>query len=167
MSLHHTSSGRIYSFGEVSHPNIHKHPQKWHNHVCLVPQSCLWAHSEYSTDILRLVPHSPTPVQQSPTLNCVLFMVKLSDWKKGWLISSGTLNAVITAVSERITNTAVSTVIPSEIRSHSADWGLMPRRVTVKRNHKFEPCHFSFPPEILAPYSFLYLHFICEHSSLL
>lgn len=72
---------------------------------------------------------------------------------------------VIILVSECITNIAASVVIPSEVRSHAADWGLKLRHVTVKRNHKFEIRSISFSPENLVLHGSLYLHSSCGCSS--
>lgn len=69
-------------------------------------------------------------------------------------------NVIITLVSENITNITATVVIPSEVRSCSADWALKFRHVSVKKNPKFEIHSISLSPENLVLYGSLYLNSI-------
>lgn len=62
---------------------------------------------------------------------------------------------VITVVSEYITNITATVVIPSEVRSCSADWALKFRHVSIKRNPKVEIHRVSLSPDNLVLYGSL------------
>lgn len=78
--------------------------------------------------------------------------------KNNYLCLEEHFSVVITLVSEYITNIAATVVIPSEVRSHSADQGLKFRHVSVKRNPKFEIHSMFLSPENFILYGSLYLN---------
>lgn len=164
-----SGSGRMYSFGCSITPDCMETSWK-------VVQSYLLTTIPLYLGTLSEVQQYPSWFLTHPfcvwqrayslTVISVLFMVQLLHWKKNDLFLQELFN-VVTLVSECITNIAAGVVIPSEVRSHSADWGLKLRHVTVERNHKFQSHSISFSPENLVLYGSLYLHSHCGCSSLL